>query len=407
MAGSTTGISTTFDLPNYHGTLIQLTPSDTPLLSAAGGLSGGKQSESTAFEWNTFDLRAAASRARLEGASAPTSEQRVRGVVENVCQIFHETVETSYTKAAAAAMYRTVGSAPFNSNGGAPNAVPNEHAWQVMQSLKQIARDVNWCMWNGVKVKPTTNGTARAMGGLLSIMTSNAQVKTGSVLTAAASAATDTVTATHDMAAGDKVVFTDVGVATTIVAGRAYWVKSVSTTVSFKIVPTSDLTATAIAIGTATVSFYAIDVANIVSVADVNGLLQSVFDNGGINETATATIFVPSGQKLALSSAYANAYAKSDALAGTRDVGGVALNTIVTDFGVVNVAVDRALPADAISVVSMEQVAPVFLSIPNKGVLFEEELAKVGSSDRTQIYGEIGLEYGNEAAHGVIRGLFA
>jgi len=405
MAGSTTGISTTFDLPNYHGTLIALTPSDTPLLSASGGISGGKQTESTAFEWSTFDLRAAASRARLEGASAPTSEQRVRGVVENVCQIFHETVETSYTKAAAAGMYRTVGAAPFNSNGGAPNAVPNEHSWQVMQSLKQIARDVNWCMWNGVKVKPTTNSTARAMGGLLSVATTNAQIKTGSALTTGASAATDTITVTHDMAADDKVVFTDIGASTTIVAGRAYWVKSVSTTASFKIAETRG--GTAITVGTATVSFYAINAANIATVADVNGLLQSVFDNGGINETATATIFVPSGQKLALSTAYANAYAKSDALAGTRDVGGVALNTIVTDFGVLNVAIDRALPADALAVVSMEQVAPVFLSIPNKSVLFEEELAKVGSSDRTQIYGEIGLEYGNEAAHGVLRGLFA
>ena len=49
----------------------------------------------------------------------------------------------------------------------------------------------------------------------------------------------------------------------------------------------------------------------------------------------------------------------------------------------------------------------MFLNIPGKGVLFEEELAKVGSSDRTQIYGEIGLKYGNEAAHGVIRGLAA
>jgi hypothetical protein len=406
MSGSTTGISTTFDLPNYHGELIALTPADTPLLSASGGLGGGKQTDSTSFEWQTFDLRAAASRARLEGASAPTSEQRVRGVVENVCQIFHETVETSYTKAATAGMYRSALSAPFNSNGGGANPVGNEHSWQVMQSLKQIARDANYCMWNGTKVKPTTNSTARAMGGLLSVSTSNAQVKSGSALTASASAATDTITATHDLAIGDKVVFTDVGVSTTIVVGRAYYVKSVSTTVSFKIVPTSDTSATAITVGTATVSFYAINVANVATVADVNGLLQSVFDNGGINEQATATLFVPSVQKVALSKAYATAYRQADAFAGTRNVGGVDLNTIVTDFGVLNVAVERALPADAIAVVSLEQVSPVFLSIPNKGVLFEEELAKVGSSDRTQIYGEIGLEYGNEAAHGVLRGLF-
>jgi len=403
----TTGIATTFDLPNYHGELFALTPADTPLLSASGGLGGGRQSDSTTIEWQTYDLRDAASRPRLEGADAPTAEERVRGNVNNTLQIFHEAVATSYTKAATANMYRSAASAPFNSAGGSDNPVKNEHSWQVMQSLKQIARDVNYVMWNGVRVNPTTNSTARASDGLLAVATTNAQTKAGSELTVDASAATDTITATHDMVAGDMVVFTDVGASTTIVPGRKYWVKSVSTTVSFKIVPTSDLSATAIAVGTATVSFYAINVANVASVGDINALLQSVFDNGGINESGTATLFVPSGQKLAISTAYANAYGKSDALSGTRTVGGVALNTIVTDFGVLNIAIERALPADAVAVVSLEQVHPVFLSIPNKGVLFEEELAKTGASDKTQIYGEIGLEYGNEAAHGVLRGLAA
>ena len=403
----TTGIGTTFDLPNYHGELFAVTPADTPLLSASGGLGRGKQSESTTIEWQSYDLRDASSRPRLEGADAPTAEERVRANVANTLQIFHEAVATSYTKAATANMYRTAGAAPFNSGGGEPNPVKSEHSWQVMQSLKQIARDVNYCMWNGVRVNPTTNATARAMGGLLSVATSNAQVKSGSALTTGASAATDTITATHDMVAGDMVVFTDVGASTTIVVGRKYWVKSVSTTVSFKIVPTSDLTATAIAVGTATVSFYQINAANVASTGDVNGLLQSVFDNGGINEQGTATLFVPSGQKRAISAAYASEYAKSDLLQGTRDVGGVAVNTIVTDFGVLNIVIERALPADAIAVVSLEQVHPVFLSIPDKGVLFEEALAKTGSSDKTQIYGEIGIEYGNQAAHGVLRGLFA
>jgi hypothetical protein len=404
MAGNTTGIATTFALPNYHGELFALTPADTPLLSASGGLGGGKQSDSTTIEWQTYDLRAAASRARLEGASAPTAEERVRANVQNTLQIFHEAVETSYTVGATSGMYRTAGSAPFNSSGGEPNPVTNEHSWQVMQALKQIARDVNYCFWNGVRVNPTTNGTARAMGGLLSVATTNAQLKTGSTLLTGASAATDTITVTHDLVADDKFVFTDVGASTTVVTGRAYWVKSVSTTASFKIAATKG--GTAITVGTATVSGYSIKAANIATVADVNGLLQSVFDNGGINEGDTATIFVPSGQKLALSTAYANAYGKSDALAGTRNVGGVNLNTIVTDFGVLNVAIDRALPADAVAVTSLEQIHPVFLG-GARGVLFEEELAKIGSSDRTQIYGEIGLEYGNEAAHGVLRGLFA
>ena len=132
-----------------------------------------------------------------------------------------------------------------------------------------------------------------------------------SALTASASAATDTITATHDLAADDKVVFTDVGASTTIVPGRAYWVKSVSTTVSFKISATQG--GAAITVGTATVSFYAINAANTVSADNVNGLLQSVFDNGGISEQGTATLFVPSGQKRKLSAAYATAYGLPEA----------------------------------------------------------------------------------------------
>jgi hypothetical protein len=401
-----TGLGTTFNLPNYHGELIALTPSDTPLLSASGGLGGGKSTESTSFEWQTYDLRDPSIRTRLEGADAPTAESRVRANVENVAQIFHETVSTSYTKQATSGQYATAGAAPFQSNGGGLNPVNSEHAWQVEQALKQIARDVNYVFWHGTKVKPTTNATARQTAGLLSVITSNAQVADSTnPLTAAASASTDTITATHNLVADDKVVFTDVGASTTIVPGRAYWVKSVSTTVSFKIAATKG--GAAITVGTATVSFYGVKAASVATPDLVGNLLQSVFDNGGISEEGTATLFVPSGQKRALTKAYATAYGASSLLAGTRNIGGVSVDTIVTDFGTLNVAVDRALPADALAVVSLEQVDPVFLDIPSKGVLFEEELAKTGASDKTQIYGEIGLAYGNQAAHGVLRGLFA
>lgn len=406
MAGAVTGVGTTYGLPNYHGELFSLSPSDTPLLSAAGGLTGGEQTTSTSFEWQTYDLRTAASRARLEGADAPTAEERVRASVENSCQIFHEAVATSYTKAAASGQYGTPTSAPFYSPGGAEGAVGNEHTFQVMLALKQIARDVNWCFWNGTRVKPTTNASARATGGILSVATTNAQTADSTnPLTSAASAATDTITITHNLVADDKVVFTDVGASTTVVAGRAYWVKSVSTTVSFKIAATKG--GTAITVGTATMAFYGLKAASTVTPDLVGTLLQGVYDNGGISEELTATIFVPSGQRRGLSKAFATAWSSTPGIMnGSRTVGGVAMDTIVTDFGTVNVKTDRALPQDAIAVVSLEQVAPVFLSVPGKGVLFEEELAKIGASDRTQIYGEIGLKYGNEAAHGVLRGLF-
>ena len=73
MAGNITGVATSFGLPNYQGQLFGLTPYDTPLLSAIGGLTGGRQTESTQLEWQTYDLRDPSSgRTRLEGATAPT-----------------------------------------------------------------------------------------------------------------------------------------------------------------------------------------------------------------------------------------------------------------------------------------------------------------------------------------------
>ncbi len=143
MAGIT-GLGTTFNLPNFHGELIQITPTDTPLLSMSGGIGGGKQTTSTRFEWQTEDLRDPEIRARLEGADAPTAEARVRANIDNVVQIFHESISTSYTKQAATGQYKTVEAAPWTSADGSANPVADEHGHQVANALKTIARDVNY-----------------------------------------------------------------------------------------------------------------------------------------------------------------------------------------------------------------------------------------------------------------------
>jgi hypothetical protein len=48
---------------------------------------------------------------------------------------------------------------------------------------------------------------------------------------------------------------------------------------------------------------------------------------------------------------------------------------------------------------------PVFQEIPGKGHFFAEPLARTGAKDRTQLYGEVGLKYGNQRTHGKIAGL--
>jgi hypothetical protein len=390
------GLGTTFNLPNYHGELIAITPTDTPLLSLSGGIGGGKSTSSTRFEWQTEDLRDPEIKSRLEGADAPTSEERSRSNIDNVVQIFHESVSTSYTKQAAVGQYKTVEAAPWTSADGGANPVADEHGHQVSNALKTIARDVNYSFWHGIEANPATNATARQTGGLLSVVTTN-RIATGEV---SGTTATDTVTATHAFSNGDKIVITNAG-GTGLRTDRVYYVVSISTTVSFKISAT--LGGSAITLGTSTVSV--IEAATTLTWDGFSGFMQGIYDNGGISEQDTATLFVSSRQKRAISSAFADAFGKTDLFAGTRNVGGVNVQTIETDFGTLNVVIERALAPDTIAVVSLEQVDPVFMEIPGKGVLFEEELARTGASIKSQIYGEIGLKYGNPLAHGVYRGL--
>ncbi|KAB2384752.1 SU10 major capsid protein [Actinomadura montaniterrae] len=398
MAGIT-GMGTTYNLPNYVGELFALTPDDTPLLSAIGGLTGGGETSATEFEWQTYDLRDPSQRVRLEGATAPTAEERVRANARNVCQIHQEKVSVSYTKQSATGQIAGPQAAPYNALPGS-NPVGNELNWQVQQALKSIALDVNWSFINGTYQLPTDSSTARKTRGLLQAITTN-RIAKGTSVTGATSA-TDTITATgHGLTAGNKIVFTATGAATGIVAGRVYYVVTVVDANNFKVSASSG--GAAITLGTATGLAFTKPWATALTGDVINDLLQLAYDNGGISEQATATLLCNSVQKRAITKAYASAYGQYRET--SRTMGGVNVNTVVTDFGTLNLMMDRHMPQDTIAVVSMEDLMPVFLNVPGKGHFFEEPLAKTGASDEVQLYGEIGLKYGAEKHHAVMTGL--
>ena len=389
-----TGQGTTYNLPNYVGELFQITPEATPLLSAIGGLTGGVSVKTVEKEWQITDLRSNDQNVALEGANAPAGVARVRSNVTNIAEIHHSAVETSYTKQATPDKTTTAGV-------DGTNPVRNEHDTQVINEMKAIAKDVNHAFWNGEYQKPVDNTTPRKTRGLLQAIATNRIIYGNAEITA--TAATDTITGTHSLSVGDKVVFTARGASTAVVIGQVYFVQSVSTTVSFKVTATPG--GSAITIGTAT-GVKVIPVSATPPTLDTyNNLFQKAYDNGGLGDVISATIACNSSQKRNLTATYAAAYAKSDPLAGTRNVGGVNLTTIETDFGTLNIMLDRQLPQDALTIVSLEQLAPFFLEVDGKGHFFEEPLATVGSAKRSQLYGEIGLEYGNEKAHAQLRGL--
>lgn len=110
-----------------------------------------------------------------------------------------------------------------------------------------------------------------------------------------------------------------------------------------------------------------------------------------------------------LKQAITNIYAKQFLanMQTTANVGGMNITEIETDFFRMGIVWDRFMPSDAILVADMAHIAPVFQAVPGKGVLFEEDLAKVGASDKIQIYGQIGLAHGPAFLHGAITGLQA
>lgn len=312
-------LGTTYNLPNYHGRLISLSPEDTPFTTAIGGLSGGgKAIMSGSWEWQTTDLRDAANdRQRVEGADAPTVDNRVRANVTNVVEIHQEQVSVSYSKQASTQQYAG------ENIGGGDNPVTDELSFQLTAALKAKKRDVEKGFINNTKVVPTDNTTAAKTQGILAAISTNVVAKSG----------TPTLTA-----------------------------------------------------------------------ADVIGLCQTIWEAGGIQEQETATLLCNAGLKRWLTKLFVTDKGYEEA---SRNVGGVNVQTIETDFGVLNIMLNRYMPTSTLAVVSLEECQPVFRLIPNKGFLFAEPLAKTGASEKVQLYGEIGLEFGSELKHGKITGLLA
>jgi hypothetical protein len=402
MAGIT-GQGTTFNLPNYVGELFALTPSDTPFLSAIGGLTGGRPVDgSTLFEWQTYDLRDAdESRQRVEGANAPTAEERVRGTAHNVVEIHQESVEVTYTKSAATNQHLSNGSNNPNSVAtNATNPVGDEMNWQVARALEQIGRDVERTFIVGQFQNPSSNATPRKTRGIMAATATNVSDVVGALKGTATVAADGTFTiASHAMTNGTAVQVRALTGATVggVFVDTLYYVVATATN-TFKLARRP---------GGAAVTFSSTGGADVylatqLTEAHVLDLLQSVWDNGGIRTQETATLMTNSTLKRRLTDIFVTGKNYQEV---SRNVGGVSLQTFETDFGVLNIMLNRYMPSGALQVVSLEQCAPRFLAIPGKGFLFEEPLAKTGAADKTQIYGEIGLEYGNELAHGKILGV--
>lgn len=312
-----TGIGTTWNLPNYAGELFTADPTQTPLLSMIGGLTGGKQTDN--FEFPTavlFDYPEATQPEISESASAtaPAASAIARSQESNVVQIHQEVIDLTYAKLSNGGRMSGINTAGQN-----PNPA-DEKAWQIQQKLIKIARDVEFSFINGNYKKATSAAEANKTRGMLELCAS-----------------------ANTIAGGDAALTVDM----------------------------------------------------------IKALMLEMANNGAYFNNMV--LFAGAKQKQAITSLYEKQIGYNQGAA--RNVGGMNVTEIETDFCKLGIVWDRFMPDDAILIADVAHVAPVFQAVPGKGVLFEEELAKTGASERIQIYGQVGLAHGAAFLHGSITGL--
>lgn len=128
----------------------------------------------------------------------------------------------------------------------------------------------------------------------------------------------------------------------------------------------------------------------------MNQLFRAMYAAGA--NFSNIVICVNAFQKQIISDTYG--YAPTD-----RNVGGLNIKTIETDFGTFGVVLDPFQLTSVVGVYDMRVVKTVSQPVPGKGNFFYEELSKTGASESGQIYGKFGLDHGPAFMHGTITGL--
>ena len=132
-------------------------------------------------------------------------------------------------------------------------------------------------------------------------------------------------------------------------------------------------------------------------------LAREMAENGAY--LGNMVLFAPAFQRQLLTDIYELTTGYNTPAA--RTIGGMSVNTIITDFFDMGIVWNPYMPDDTILIADVSMCAPVFLPVPGKGVLFDEPLDIKGAASESQVYGQIGLDHGMNFMHGCITGLDA
>lgn len=138
-----------------------------------------------------------------------------------------------------------------------------------------------------------------------------------------------------------------------------------------------------------------------ISAKAIHSAIVSAFDNGFEFRDGVTTLWCNPANLEDIDTAYQQVTGFGQPL--TRTEGGVAITSILTHFGVLNVDYDFVIPSGTFLILNMNELAVAELDTVvdgvNKGTWFYEALAKTGASEKGQLYAQAGVDYGADWLH--------
>ena len=351
------------NINNFAGELFKVGGQRTPLLSAVGGLNGGKSINSTFWQVQVEDNATISSEpTKGQEGSTPTEYLgRDRAAYTYVTQIFHKGVQMTYT-----ALASNQNQNPFDLSanivntsdgdgtttaadklalfGGTP--VSDEFAFQMEKAMEKVAREVEWFAFNGSfsdGANTTPGSGTREMYGVDVWISLNKNA--------------------------------DNSAAVNPLGGNCYY---------------NDTN------GDGTGS------TQVISFATIAGALKRMYDNHA--PMSNPVLCVSPSQLLDLN----NELVKGTVdIAGAiiprdRNVAGVDIDTVITPFGSIGLMVidPDIMPDNTAFILDLAYIQPVFTNIPGYGTVFVRDIdqdanARIGKA----IYMEMGFEFGPPSYH--------
>ena len=84
---------------------------------------------------------------------------------------------------------------------------------------------------------------------------------------------------------------------------------------------------------------------------------------------------------------------------------GIRIQDLILPTATVHIAEGQFIEEGTALIINFDVIRPIEQPVPGKGNFFLEPLSKTGAGEKYQLFGQIGLDYGNELYHGKITGL--